>query len=118
MKGIQDKNSITYLFWLIFYYFLQMIFRLTPPASAAKRNGKLLNQTLFLFRIPFKLNLSKKKTFQNHKYHISAYNTRWYYFFSWPCFQRYYSREVLIQEEFVIFCTICVCTKSEVILDY
>ena len=32
--------------WLFFYYFLQLIFRLTPLTSTTKSNEKLVNQTL------------------------------------------------------------------------
>ena len=41
--GIQDKSSAVLI---IFYYFLQLIFRLTPQTSAAKSNEKSVNQKL------------------------------------------------------------------------
>jgi hypothetical protein len=43
-KGIQDKKSV--FDQLIFHYFLQLIFRLTPLTSAGKSNQKLVNQKL------------------------------------------------------------------------
>jgi hypothetical protein len=44
--GIQDKNTaVLHIFdWVIFYYLLQLIFRLTPLTSAAESNEKLANQ--------------------------------------------------------------------------
>ena len=50
--------------WQIFNYFLQLIFRLTPLASAAKSNEKLVNQTyatLFLSWMPFRRNKMSTK---------------------------------------------------------
>ena len=40
-------KTVLYIFgWVIFHYFLQLIFRLTPPILAAKSNQKLVNQKL------------------------------------------------------------------------
>ena len=47
LKGISKIQTVLYIFdWLIFQYFLQLIFWLTPLASAAKSNEKLVNQKL------------------------------------------------------------------------
>ena len=56
IKDSQDKTSVAFFYLLIFHYFLQLFFRLTPLSSSAKSKEKLVIQkyaALFLFWMPF-----------------------------------------------------------------
>ena len=46
VKGIQNKNTVHNFDRLIFQYFSQLIFKLTPLTSAAKGTQRLVNQKL------------------------------------------------------------------------
>ena len=43
---LSDKNNVAYYWLTNFYYFLQLIFRLTPLTSAAKSNQKLVKDNV------------------------------------------------------------------------
>ena len=71
--------------WLIFHYFLQLFFRLTPLSSSAKSNEKLVNQkyaALFLFWMPsifWQFSLLPKFTMGSFKHFVFKFWQLMYY---------------------------------------